>query len=325
MVSVIIPTYKRAEFIQRAIDSVLNQTYKDVEVIIVDDNNPDSEDRVKLEKIMSRYAEDDRVKYLKHPKNKNGAAARNTGIKACNGKYITFLDDDDFFLRNRIEELVYLLDNDSSYDGAYTSVVTISNKAITDVSFANKEGNLMYDVLIQNSFFKTGSNMFFRATAIKEIGDFDERFLRHQDLEYMVRFFKNFRIKALQSFSVVKDNSSRINFPNVDKALSMRELFLNTFKHEISSFDNPNEIYQKNYNDLLKIVDKKDKNYEIIVNKIRNYDGKIVEESSLKRIVKKIPFIKNLLKKIIGYRKSKILPKEIKKEIKKILYDYKID
>ena len=55
MVTVIIPTFKRARFIERAVESVVNQTYKDIEIIVVDDNNPDSDDRKEMEYKMEKY------------------------------------------------------------------------------------------------------------------------------------------------------------------------------------------------------------------------------------------------------------------------------
>ena len=106
MVTVIITTYKRPDFIERAINSVLNQTYSDIQLIVVDDNDSASDERKLMKKIMDKYSDDSRVTYIKHLKNMNGAVARNTGIKAARGEYITFLDDDDFFLKSRIKELV---------------------------------------------------------------------------------------------------------------------------------------------------------------------------------------------------------------------------
>ena len=80
MVSVIIPTYKRADYLTRAIDSVLNQTYNNIEIIVVDDNNSNSTDRKNTESIMQKYNENSKIKYIKHSKNMNGSAARNTGV-----------------------------------------------------------------------------------------------------------------------------------------------------------------------------------------------------------------------------------------------------
>lgn len=319
MVSVIIPTYKRAEFLTRAIDSVLNQTYRDIEVIIVDDNDSDSIDREKIEKIMEQYKKDERVKYIKHTKNKNGAAARNTGLKVCKGEYITFLDDDDFFLKNRIQSMVELLDSETDYNAAYSNVVFVEKNKIIDSYASCKEGNLLYEMLIQDSFFKTGSNMFFRASAIKELNGFDERFQRHQDIEFMLRFFRKNKIKHLSNYSVVKDESSRINIPNPEKAIKMRTLFLDTFAEDIKSFENSEEIYLKNYQSLLNMISSdEEKSQEII--EIANKYGKITKRKNiLKQIKNSMPIAKRCYKIVRGAIKSNSLKKEEKNEIKNML------
>ena len=106
MVSVIIPTYKRYNMLPRAIASVLSQTYSNIQIVVVDDNNPDTEYRKKTEALMEQYALDERVKYVKHSKNANGSVARNTGIKSSDGEIVAFLDDDDFFYPEKIEKQI---------------------------------------------------------------------------------------------------------------------------------------------------------------------------------------------------------------------------
>lgn len=104
IVSVIITTYKRSDLLPRAINSVLSQTYKNVEVIVVDDNNPDSEYRALTEKkIKELYPDNFRLFYVKMPKNSGACAARNYGVSVCHGEYINFLDDDDELLPEKIE------------------------------------------------------------------------------------------------------------------------------------------------------------------------------------------------------------------------------
>ncbi len=90
--SVIIPTYNRAEFITRTIDSVLNQTYKSFEIIIVDDGSTDNTENI-LQPFLKQYPN---IFYFKK-KNEERGAARNFGIMHAKGEYITFLDSDDFF------------------------------------------------------------------------------------------------------------------------------------------------------------------------------------------------------------------------------------
>ena len=100
-VSVIMPTYGKPELLGRSIRSVQNQTYPEWELIIVDDNNPETEGRKQTETLMEQYAADKRIRYIKHEHNMNGSAARNTGIAAATGDYIAFLDSDDEYAPER--------------------------------------------------------------------------------------------------------------------------------------------------------------------------------------------------------------------------------
>ena len=98
LVSVIIPTYNHAKFIGKAIESVLSQTYKNFELIIIDNYSKDD-----TEKIVASY-EDDRIVYLKFRNNDIIAASRNYGIKYSHGEYIAFLDSDDFWHKQKLEK-----------------------------------------------------------------------------------------------------------------------------------------------------------------------------------------------------------------------------
>lgn len=112
LVSVIMPTFKRSEKLENAISSIKMQTYKNIEIIIVDDNDPATSYRRETEKFMERYQDDKQIRYLKMVKNGGGAAARNFGIENAKGEYIAFLDDDDEYLPEKIEtQLKFMLDN----------------------------------------------------------------------------------------------------------------------------------------------------------------------------------------------------------------------
>ncbi|HDS03328.1 MAG TPA: glycosyltransferase family 2 protein [Firmicutes bacterium] len=106
LVSVIIPTYQRADKLKRALDSVNAQTYRNIEIIVVDDNNPENSYRKKTELFMKKYVSALPLKYVKMLANAGGAMARNSGIKEASGAYITFLDDDDEYLPEKIEKQV---------------------------------------------------------------------------------------------------------------------------------------------------------------------------------------------------------------------------
>lgn len=104
-ISVIIPTYKRSLFLTRAVNSVLSQTYKNIEVIIVDDNGKDSEFSGKTMSVIKKeYDNDERVVYVQNDENIGGAKSRNKGVKLSSGKYLCFLDDDDIYLPDKLEK-----------------------------------------------------------------------------------------------------------------------------------------------------------------------------------------------------------------------------
>ncbi len=106
LISVVIPTYNRPAFIERACNTVLNQTYKNVEIIIVDDAS-----EVSYESTLEKIANID-FKYVKHTRNGGGSAARNTGIANASGDFIAFLDDDDEWFPKKLErQLSSLNDN----------------------------------------------------------------------------------------------------------------------------------------------------------------------------------------------------------------------
>ena len=100
-ISVIIPTYRRADFLDRAVKSVLSQDYQDVEVVVVDDNGPDSPDRAAAAEKLAAI-QDDRVVFVQPEVHLGGGGARNRGIDAATGDYITFLDDDDIYLPGKL-------------------------------------------------------------------------------------------------------------------------------------------------------------------------------------------------------------------------------
>ena len=172
-VSVIIPTFKRPDTLDRAIKSVLNQTYPNVEVIVVDDNDPDTEGRHLTEEKMTQFDNEPRVRYIKHERNKNGSAARNTGAKAANGEYVAFLDDDDEYLPRKIEtQLEALEGRDEEWACCYSSYATRKAGGKAVESHEHREGNLYLEALARNFWIASGSNLLVRKNAFFDIDGF---------------------------------------------------------------------------------------------------------------------------------------------------------
>lgn len=104
LISVIITTFSRSNTLKQAIESVLAQSYQSYELIVVDDNGINSPNQLESEKLVNSFNK--AIKYIKHDINLGGNAARNSGIRASRGDLIAFLDDDDTFKKNNLEEKV---------------------------------------------------------------------------------------------------------------------------------------------------------------------------------------------------------------------------
>lgn len=104
LVSIVIPTYKRSDKIKKSIDSALKQTYSNIEILVVDDNEPDSDYRRFTKEKLKKYIDEKKIRYIERSSNGGGSEARNTGIHESKGEFIAFLDDDDEYLPNKIEK-----------------------------------------------------------------------------------------------------------------------------------------------------------------------------------------------------------------------------
>ena len=234
LVSIIIPTYRGSKYISRTINSVLAQTYDKIEIIVVDDNGIGTDEQRKTESIVRNL--NGSIKYIPHRVNRNGAAARNTGIQYSTGKYVCFLDDDDLMLPCRVSSCVNKLINTDEFDAVFVDVICADEMLTpTKIIHIRKEGNCCKDVLLNQMFFATGSNLFFKRTAIDVIGYFDESFVRHQDIEYMIRFYRCFKSTFIPEILLVKSKNETNNIPNYEKLKMSKEMLINAFQNEINN------------------------------------------------------------------------------------------
>ncbi|MCX5726377.1 MAG: glycosyltransferase [Candidatus Saganbacteria bacterium] len=189
-VSVILPTYNQAHLLGRSATSVFNQTYRDFELIFVDDGSTDNTEDV------IRAFDDPRIRYLKHIKNMGLAAARNTGIKAARGEYIAFQDSDDEWCPDKLKRQMEIFDkNIQGLCLVYTDTIVVRLNG-------KKEVWHMPRILPRNGFvYNKALNLFWIQKmcpstflvvkdALVEIGGFDERLLCDQDTEALMRMSK---------------------------------------------------------------------------------------------------------------------------------------
>lgn len=245
-VSIIIPTYKQAKLLPNSIRSALNQTYSNIEIIVIDDNEPFSEERKLSEIAMKEFSDNSKVIYVKHEKNKNGAAARNTGISISSGEYIAFLDDDDQFLPEKIElQVKYLLEN-KEYQGVYCGSIIRGKNVIPSL-----KGNLSKELLLINTNLYTPTLLFYREIVI-DLNGFNESFSRHQDYEFMLRYFEKYDIGLVEQALVKIGDNEGFNHLKGKNLEQTKMMFFNLFEHtinklELSNKGFKNKLYAKHY------------------------------------------------------------------------------
>ncbi|GAA04679.1 glycosyltransferase family 2 protein [Photobacterium leiognathi] len=205
LVSVIIPVYNRAKIIDRTLDSVAAQTYKNIEIIVVDDCSDDSEELlVKL----GNYNLD--IKYIRHKKNMHGGASRNTGIDASKGDYIAFLDSDDIWADDKIERCVNrgMSENEILYS-------KIEDRNIVKPTFAFDNTKRVDEYLIVDRQTMQTSSLFMHSSFARVV-KFDPSLKRFQDTDFIIRAQKQFEAKFSLIDSVLvymsdDDKGSRIS------------------------------------------------------------------------------------------------------------------
>lgn len=241
MVSVIIPTYKRPKGLKNAIDSVLNQSYKNIEVIVVDDNDPETKYRKETEQVMKKYVENSSLKYIQHSKNLNGSVARNTGIKESKGKFIAFLDNDDEFLKDKIELQVNKLNNlGNTYGLVYTKFVRKRNNKIIEKGIENRTGDLTAEILKGTFYISAGSNILVRKEIVDKLNGFDESFLRRQDLEFLIRASLLTKIAHVNKNCLIINRDDRSNAKSLSEKQYKEnaEKYIETFNQYIEKLPN---------------------------------------------------------------------------------------
>ncbi|WP_286831843.1 MULTISPECIES: glycosyltransferase [Acinetobacter] len=190
LVTVYIPTYNRVNLLKRAVESVRQQTYTNVEIIIVDDCSTDGT----YEYLKNISKQDSRIKFFLKEKNSGACVSRNIAIKNATGEFITGLDDDDYFLPSRIAKFVeyrYLLDE---YVFIY-SLNYIENNGIRRLpafSFLIPRKAKAKDLLQSNI---VGNQCFIQTEIMREYGLFSENLKAWQDLDLWYKLLSNPKLK----------------------------------------------------------------------------------------------------------------------------------
>lgn len=217
LISVIMPTYNRGYIIENAIQSVIGQTYSNWELIIVDDASADN-----TEEVINRIGES-RIIYIKNEENRGADYSRNRGCLAAKGKYLAFLDSDNYWTSNKLEKQIRVLaDSDDDVAFVFCSV-EIWDEEKRDEEKRRVIPELCFDIndlkerLRRNNIVDTNT-VLMRKEVFEKVGGFDEEMPRLQDWELFFRTTVEYQYSAefipevmaygaLQSNSIGRDNS----------------------------------------------------------------------------------------------------------------------
>lgn len=198
--SIIIPTYNNAQFLARAIESALNQTHQNFEILIVDDASTDNTEQI----VQSFVADDDRIRYFKLSSNSGGAAApKNHALKFAQGELIAVLDSDDEWLPEKLERQLKLFKEHPTVSFIGCHELIVDEQGIERLYQIPEVPNVMHRIL-QSDYLGGGSCTAYRRDVFNRYGGFDEELNSGQDWEMRIRLAQNSGYKTTQGDPLVK-------------------------------------------------------------------------------------------------------------------------
>lgn len=239
--SIILTTYNRAELIKRAVDSVLQQTFSDFELLIIDDCSSDST------QIQINSYTDDRIRYFRNEINSGVSISRNVGISHARGTYLAFLDDDDEYFPHFLETVFQAFQYNHSLDFLWTSyqkIITSQNKVSHHIwkSF----NNLNYLTQLSFSF-----GVVIKKICFNSIGYFDKNLKTNEDLDIFFRLVQHhFKGNSLPNV-LIKIHQHAL--PSLSRSPNWESRFNDAYyfiqKHQ--TFLSQHPILEKHYYDML--------------------------------------------------------------------------
>jgi glycosyltransferase involved in cell wall biosynthesis len=249
-VSVIVSTHRRPQLLRRALDSVRRQTYKDVELIIVDDNGAGTAMQKETETVVAQYPN---AIYHVNENNLGKAASLNWAIKKADGEVLAFLDDDDEFHADKLTRQVNRI-KETGAAGVYCNYERIFKNKLyfkSDHKLCKDEGDLALDMLLGANEICGGSTLLVRSSVVKEIGGFDERFRRHIDWAFLLCLFRNYQLALCEEVLVTIHMDDRMWTVNPQLQFETKQLFFSSFETDLFRHGTAvRNIYFKHWSDV---------------------------------------------------------------------------
>lgn len=236
-VSIIIPTFNRAYCIKVAIQSVLNQTYTNFELIIVDDGSTDNTEEI------IHGIKDNRIRYVKMPRNDGPSAARNYGVKCAKFEIIAFHDSDDEWVSNKLERQMDILKQKENVAMVYTQMNCINKISGKEILIPNnslipmecREGRIFPYLLVFN--YIGAPTMVVRKTCFEQIGGFDEDLLCLEDWDFVLRLSRFYDIGYIDEplYISYRGDSCSVD-SSIDNHIKARCVMVKKFKEDYKNY-----------------------------------------------------------------------------------------
>lgn len=211
LVSVVIPTFNRANLIEECINSVLSQTYSNIEIIVCDDASTDNTE-TKVNKLQSISAK--KIHYIKFLKNKGPSAARNAGMNSATGEYIAFLDSDDLWLPAKLEREIEKLEKEGKDISLSGSIRIVKSNNVNNDSIKIDLPDSDWELETVKKFC-TGEISFatpclvFRKSLLAESGFLNQDLRRSEDLDFFLRLICHGKLSVIrQELSIIRTRLS---------------------------------------------------------------------------------------------------------------------
>lgn len=237
LVSVILPTYNRATFVKRTIESVLNQTYDNLEILVIDDGSSDETERV------VKGIDHNQVIYIKNKVNQGIQKSLNTGIKSAKGKYLARIDDQDIWLdEQKLEKQVQFMEKHKDYVLTGTGVIFVNTDGVEIYRYLHPQTDLELrkSLLSKNHF--THSSVLLRKEAVIKIGGYGENeLLRHvEDYDLWLKMGMIGKMYNFPTYSVSyvvdeKGLSGQNRIEQIKKNLELVHKYKNNYPHYYKS------------------------------------------------------------------------------------------
>lgn len=239
---IVIPTYQRADRITRSVESALNQTYQNTQIVVVDDNGRGTQAQLDTFIVLKEYIDAKQISYLVNEVNCNGSNSRNNGLFSCDSDYVTFLDDDDEIFPDKIEkQIAKLIQMGDEYSCCYSSFEKVLENGAVYTSDEKVEGDCYGYALSRSIYLGSGSNLLVRTSIAKAIGGYDGSFKKNQDLEFFTRLLDGYKLAYVDEVLFRVHYEIRETKMTYEKILYAENIYVNRFKNDFKKLGDKKE------------------------------------------------------------------------------------